>query len=143
VVQIRPVDTAVDGTLTVPRDVRIAGWWRGGARLGEPFGSTLLAAHVDSFTQGLGPYASLLTVRPGQHFILSSAHLTQVFAVVSLAVVPKGTLSRHRRIFSARGPRRLTMVTCAGPYDASRGGYQNLAVITARAVQDATRRGAS
>ena len=66
VVPLRPADTRSDGSLAVPDDIRVAGWWRGGARLGDPFGSTLLAAHVDSFTQGLGPYASLLSVRPGQ-----------------------------------------------------------------------------
>jgi hypothetical protein len=142
VVPIKPVDTARDGRLDVPADIRIAGWWRGGSRLGDPFGSTLLAAHVDSFTQGLGPYASLLSVRPGQHITVSSTHLTQDFSVVSLALVPRGTLARHPRFFSARGPRRLTLVTCAGPYLPTHGGYQNLAVITARPVHAVGRRGA-
>lgn len=134
VVPIRPVDTARNGSLAVPENIRVAGWWRGGARLGDPFGSMLLAAHVDSFRQGLGPYASLLSVRPGQRITVSSAHLIQDFAVVSLALLPRGTLARHPRIFSARGPRRLTLVTCAGPYVPAHGGYQNLAVITARPV---------
>jgi Sortase domain len=142
VVPIRPVDTARDGRLAVPEDVKVAGWWRGGSRLGDPFGSTLLAAHVDSFTQGLGPYASLLSVQPGQQITVSSTHLTQDFAVVSLALVPRGTLARHPRFFSARGPRRLTLVTCAGPYLPTHGGYQNLAVITARPVDAVGRRGA-
>ena len=142
VVPIEPVDTARDGRLDVPADIQIAGWWRGGSRLGDPFGSTLLAAHVDSFTQGLGPYASLLSVRPGQHITVSSTHLTQDFAVVSLALVPRGTLARHPGFFSARGPRRLTLVTCAGPYLPTHGGYQNLAVITARPVHAVGRRGA-
>jgi hypothetical protein len=136
VVPIQPVGTAPDGRLAVPADIRVAGWWRGGARLGDPFGSTLLAAHVDSSTQGLGPYAGLLSVRAGQRISLSSAHLTQTFSVVSLALVPRGMLSRHPGIFSSHGPRRLTLVTCAGPYVATRGGYQNLAVVTARAVHD-------
>ncbi len=140
VVPVLPAGTASDGRLAVPDDIRIAGWWRGSARLGDPFGSTLLAAHVDSFTQGLGPFAGLLSARSGQHVTLRSRHLTQTYAVVSLALVPRGTLSQHPRIFSARGPRRLTLVTCAGPYDAARGGYQNLAVITARPVQDAVAR---
>ena len=140
VVPVLPAGTASDGRLAVPDDIRIAGWWRGSARLGDPFGSTLLAAHVDSFTQGLGPFAGLLSARSGQHVTLRSRHLTQTYAVVSLALVPRGTLSQHPRIFSARGPRRLTLVTCAGPYDPARGGYQNLAVITARPVQDAVAR---
>jgi hypothetical protein len=140
VVPIVPAGTAQDGSLAVPEDIRVAGWWRGGSRLGDPFGSTLLAAHVDSFTQGLGPYAGLLSATAGQHITVSSAHLRQTFAVVSLAVVPRGTLSQHPRIFSASGPRRLTLVTCAGPYDVARGGYQNLAVVTARPITEALRR---
>ena len=141
-VAIRPARTASDGSLDVPGDIRVAGWWQGGARLGDPFGSTLLAAHVDSFTQGLGPYASLLVVRPGQQITLSSAHLSQTFSVVSLALVHRGTLSRHPRIFSARGPRRLTLVTCAPPYVPARGGYQNLAVVTALPERDVVRKAA-
>ncbi len=139
VVPVRPAGTGADGSLSVPDDVRIAGWWRGGSRLGDPFGSTLLAAHVDSFSQGLGPFAGLLSVRPGQRIVVGSARLEQVFAVTSLRVIPRGTLPQHQGIFSARGPRRLTLVTCAGPYDASHGGYQNLALITAAPVGDVAR----
>jgi hypothetical protein len=142
VVPVRPVGTAADGSLAVPDDIRVAGWWRGGALLGDPFGSTLLAAHVDSITQGLGPYASLLTVRPGERITVSSRHLTQTFSVVSLALVRRGTLAQHPRIFSAGGPRRLSLVTCAGPYVGARGGYQNLAVITARPLGDVARKSA-
>ncbi len=140
VVPVRAVGTDGDGTLAVPHDIRVAGWWRGGARLGDPFGSLLLAAHVDSTTQGLGPYASLLSVRAGQRITVTSAHLRQTFAVASLSLVPRHGLAGQPRIFSARGAHRLTLVTCAGPYDASRGGYQNLAVVTARPVGDVVRR---
>lgn len=131
VVPVRPAGTTRTGSLAVPDDIRMAGWWRGGSRLGDPFGATLLAAHVDSFTQGLGPYAGLLSVRAGQRVVLTSPHLTQTFAVVSLRLVPRRTLARRHHLFSARGDRRLVLVTCAGPYDATRGGYQNLAVVTA------------
>jgi hypothetical protein len=138
VVPVRAVGTAADGSLDVPDDIRVAGWWRGGARIGDPFGSTLVAAHVDSYTQGLGPYASLLAARAGQRIEVSSAHLSQAFAVISLRVWPRHALRRHPEIFSARGARRLTLVTCAGPFLADHGGYQNLAVITARPLRDAT-----
>jgi hypothetical protein len=140
VVPIRPAGTAGDGSLAVPVDIRVAGWWRGGSRLGDPFGATLVAAHVDSFTQGLGPYASLLSARAGQQIVLSSAHLTQTFSVVSLRLVPRATLPQQHRLFSPRGHRRLVLVTCAGPYDAARGGYQNLAVVTASPSTDVQRR---
>jgi hypothetical protein len=136
VVPIRPAGNAPDGSLAVPEDIRVAGWWRGGSRLGDPFGATLLAAHVDSVRQGLGPYASLLSAHAGQRIAVASAHLKQTFSVVSLQLVPRSTLAQHRRLFAARGDRRLVLVTCAGPYDVRRGGYQNLAVITAVPTTD-------
>jgi hypothetical protein len=141
-VAIRAVDSRPDGTLDVPSDIRVAGWWRGGSSLGDPFGSTLVAAHVDSFAQGLGPFASLLSVRPGQKVVLTSAHLRQSFAVTSLRLVPQGTLAHRHWIYAARGQRRLTLVTCAGPFVAHRGGYQNLAVVTATPTGAAVRAGA-
>jgi hypothetical protein len=131
VVRVVAVSTRADGILDVPDDVRVAGWWRGGARVGDPFGSTLVAAHVDSGTQGLGPYAELLTARPGARIVLGSAHLTQPFRVTSLRLVARGTLADDAWMYAVSGRRRVTLVTCAGPYDRARGGYQNLAVVTA------------
>jgi hypothetical protein len=137
---VRPAGTGPDGALEVPADIRVAGWWRGGSRLGDPFGAIVLAAHVDSDRQGLGPYASLLSVRPGMRVEVASRHLRETFAVVSLQLVPRARLSSHRDIFSARGPGRLVMITCAGPYDPARGGYQNLAVVTATPASAPVRR---
>ncbi|CUR60155.1 putative Peptidase C60 sortase A and B [metagenome] len=140
VVPIRAVSTTASGRLDVPDDVRTAGWWRGGSRIGDPFGSTLLAAHVDSTTQGLGPYAQLLSVRAGQRITVSTAGLTQEFEVRSLRLVAQGSLADRTWIFAPSGPRRLTLVTCAPPYDRTRGGYQNLAIVTARPVAPPSRR---
>ena len=133
-VAVKAVSTTADGLLDVPDDIRTAGWWRGGSRLGDPFGSTLIAAHIDSRTQGLGPYAELLQVERGARIVVRSQHLVQRFAVTSLRLVPRSSLADAPELFAASGPRRLTMVTCAGPYLADRGGYQNLAVVTARPV---------
>jgi len=130
-VRVNPVGTTGAGVLAVPEDVDVAGWWVGGSRLGDPFGSILVAAHVDSRGQGLGPFAELLTVDPGTRVRLASASLQQVFEVRSRRLVPQDSLVDDSWIFAATGSVRLTLVTCAPPYDASRGGYRNLAVITA------------
>ena len=142
VVPIVPVATTTDGLLDVPDDVEWAGWWQGGSRLGDPFGSALVAAHVDSRTQGLGPYAELLEARAGQRVLLTSAHLQQTFVITSLELVAQGPLTDQQQMFAPSGPMRLTLVTCAPPYDASSGGYQNLAVVTAEPVSAPTRKGA-
>jgi hypothetical protein len=130
-VAVAAVGTTRAGLLDVPADVGVAGWWEGGARLGDPFGSVLVAAHVDSRTQGLGPFAELLEVERGERLLLESAGLRQVFEVRARRLVPQGSLVDDSWLFDAAGPARLTLVTCAPPYVASRGGYQNLAVVTA------------
>lgn len=138
VVPVRPVSTGADGSLDIPEDIRNAGWWRGGAKLGDPFGSMLIAAHVDSRTQGLGPYAVLLSVSPGARFTATGADgLTQTFAVSERRVVARDKLSTVPDVFSAAGSPRLTMVTCAGPYNRADGGYENLAIVTAKPVAPA------
>ncbi len=140
-VPVLPAGTTTDGVLDVPDDIRTAGWWRGGSRLGDPFGSTLIAAHIDSRTQGLGPYAELLDVGPGDRVVLRSSGLVQQFSVLSRRLVPRSASADVVSLADVSGPRRLTLVTCAGPYDADHGGYQNLAVVTARPVtQPAPRR---
>ena len=141
-VDVDAVSTTSDAMLDVPDDIRTAGWWRGGSRIGDPFGSTLIAAHIDSRTQGLGPYAELLRVERGARIVVRSRHLVQRFAVTSLRVVPRASLAKTTDLFAPSGPRRLTMVTCAGPYDAAQGGYQNLAVVTAHPVTQPASRGA-
>ena len=130
-VVVETVGTTPAGLLDVPDDVEVAGWWRGGARLGDPFGSILVAAHVDSRTQGLGPFAELLTAPTGARLRLRSAGLRQTYEIRSRRLVEQGLLSDDSWIFDAAGDARLTLVTCAPPYDPDRGGYQNLAVVTA------------
>jgi hypothetical protein len=130
-VAVSAVGTTRAGLLDVPADVAVAGWWEGGARLGDPFGSVLVAAHVDSRTQGLGPFAELLEVDRGARLLLESAGLRQSFEIRSRRLVPQGSLVDDSWLFDASGPARLTLVTCAPPYVAARGGYQNLAVVTA------------
>jgi hypothetical protein len=139
-VPIRPVSTRADRTLDVPENITTAGWWRGGARMGDPFGSMLVAAHIDSRTQGLGPFSELLEVRPGQRVGVTSRHLQQQFEIRSRRLVPQGSLAHQRWLFAPTGSARLTLVTCAPPYDPGRGGYQNLAVVTATPLTEPVRR---
>jgi len=128
------VGTGADGALEIPVDIRRAGWWDGGSRLGDPFGSVVLAAHVDSFTQGLGPAVELLSAEVGEHVRLAAAHLTQDYRVTSVRLVPRFDLRHQTAVFSALGGRRLALITCGGTYDKARGGYQDNVVVLARPV---------
>jgi hypothetical protein len=133
VLPVHAIGTGRDGELAVPDDARTAGWWRGGARVGDALGKTLLAAHVDSQQRGLGPYAELYATRPGARVVLRSDGLRQVFRIRSVRLVPRGSEASHPGLYSNRGARRLVLVTCAPPYDA-RLGYRNLVVVTAEPI---------
>ena len=142
-VRVRPATTLRSGRLDVPDDIDEAGWWRGGARIGDPFGSILVAGHVDAADQGLGAFAELLGVRAGTAVRVRSRHLEQTFRVRSLRLVPRDRVRDTVAVSSVRGPRRLTLVTCAPPYLPAEGGYQNLAVVTAVPTGDARTRSGS
>ena len=63
-----PVGLRADGSLVIPDDPQVVGWWTGGSMAGEPFGSVVLAGHVDSAARGVGVLAGLagLRARPGR-----------------------------------------------------------------------------
>lgn len=132
VLPVDPAATLPDGALAVPQDVRRAGWWVGSSRLGDPFGSVVLAAHVDSFTQGVGPAVELLSARPGDIVRLAGQHLAQRYRITSVRLVPQVDLRHQTVVFSAAGDRRLVLITCGGDYDPSLGGYQDNVVVVAR-----------
>jgi len=119
------------GQLSLPDDVGRAGWWRGSARLGDPFGAIVVAAHVDSFSQGIGPIAQLLGARPGDGLTLESRGLHHEFVVSSTRLVPRTELGTLAPLLAFTGGHRLVVITCGGPYDRELGGYRDNLVVVA------------
>jgi hypothetical protein len=138
VVPVHAVSTGRDGQLDVPDDPRSAGWWRGGSRVGDPSGKTLLAAHIDSPSQRLGPFAELYDARPGLQLELRSSGLRQDFRVRSVQLIRRESIAARPDLYSPSGTRELVLVTCAPPYDPAHGGYQNLVVLVAGPTGPAT-----
>lgn len=122
--------TTVDGQLQVPGARRV-GWWDGGAEAGDPFGSVVLAGHVDSKTEGLGFFSRLLGVRRGEVVVLNGSGHTASYRVVSVVSVRKDALATKSGAFDQTTDHRLVLITCTGAYDASRGGYEDNLVVTA------------
>ncbi|HZX03377.1 class F sortase [Kribbella sp.] len=123
--------TTVDGQLQVPAKAENVGWWDGGAEAGDPYGSVVLAGHVDTKTEGLGYFARLRDVRPGELVVLRGSGHAASYRVVSVAAVRKDALAATSGAFDQTVEQRLVLITCTGTYDASRGGYQDNLVVTA------------
>ena len=129
-VPVGAVGVAPDGSMAIPTDVNRAGWYRFGPAPGQP-GSVVLVGHVDSRTQGLGAFARLAAVEVGDRVLVSvRSGRTYTYRVVARELLPKRSLPTEE-LWSRSGSPRLTLITCGGPYDPDRGGYQDNLVVTA------------
>ncbi|HYI52517.1 MAG TPA: class F sortase [Microlunatus sp.] len=132
--EVEPVST-VDGELQIPEHVDHLGWWDGSSWLGDPFGSTVIAGHVDSATGGLGFFARLLEIRRGDRVqLLGGAGQRQTFRVTSVRTVDQNALAGDSSALAQTGDHRLVLITCTGAYRQGRGYESNLVVTAERSA---------
>ncbi len=128
---VQPAAT-VDGLLRVPENVRHVGWWDGSAWAGEVFGSTVIAGHVDSDTDGIGFFARLLRIKVGDTVTLSGDSHRLKYRVTSVNKVARKALATQSQAFEQTGPPRLVLITCTGNFHRDRGGYDSNLVVVAK-----------
>jgi LPXTG-site transpeptidase (sortase) family protein len=128
---VRPAAT-VDGLLRVPENVRHVGWWDGSARAGEPFGSTVIAGHVDSDTGGIGFFARLRRAKVGDTITLRADSHRLTYRVTAVEKVARKALATESQAFQQTGPHRLVLITCTGDFHRDRGGYDSNLVVVAK-----------
>ena len=121
-----------DGTVEVPVDPAVAGWYRLGPAPGDR-GSSVILGHVDS-ADGPAVFYRLSELDPGDRVrVLLDDGTTARFAVHAVTTYPNAEFP-GRRVYAAAAGRQLNLVTCGGAYDAGRGGYQANVVVNARLV---------
>jgi Sortase domain len=125
------VSTLDDGSLELPEDPSRMGWWSGGSLAGAPYGSVVLAGHLDSRLYGLG-FASLMEgLGDGDEVTLSDATRERRYRVERTYLLPRTRLADLAALFAGNGPARLVMITCGGSYDRARGAYSDNLVVEA------------
>ncbi len=132
-VPVVPVGARPDGVLALPEDPGTGGWWPLGARTGSGTGTVLIAGHVDSREDGLGPFAALHGTRVGAGLAVTGADA----GVRRYRVTARRTYRQEELpadLFSRTGAHRLALVTCAGPYDRASGRYERNLVLYAAPV---------
>lgn len=122
----------VDGLLVVPENVQHVGWWDGSAQAGEAFGSTVIAGHVDSATEGIGFFVRLRRIKVGDTVTLRADSHRLQYRVTSVRKVAKKALATDSQAFQQSGPHRLVLITCTGRYHRDRGGYDSNLVVMAK-----------
>jgi LPXTG-site transpeptidase (sortase) family protein len=130
---IVPVAT-VGRELVVPEDPGRVGWWDGSSYVGDPYGSTVIAGHVDIVDRGLGFFFRLWNIKVGERVVLRAGHLRQAYKITALRQVARTDLVDDEEVFDIGGPPRLVLITCAGDFRADRGGYSRNLIVVARPV---------
>ncbi|MET1004068.1 MAG: class F sortase [Propionibacteriaceae bacterium] len=124
---------ADDGRMQLPESNRDVAWYAFGARPGDRQGTTVMAAHVDTRAEGLGPFARLRTMNRGDKIkIADTSGRTYAYEVTDVDDVKKSNVELDQ-LFRLDGDPQLKVLTCGGPYRRSTG-YRDNIVVTARPV---------
>ena len=118
--------------MALPETVNELSWYKFGSGPQEP-GATVIAGHVDTKSEGIGPLARLERLDKGDRISLRVGRASVDYRVEEVREVSKSLLDLDS-LFSRSGPPRLHLVTCAGAYDPDQGGYQANLVVIARPV---------
>jgi hypothetical protein len=128
---VRPTGVARDGQMALPASNGRLGWYRYGPSPGQPEGSSVLAGHVDTAREGVGPLVRLGALRPGDGIRVRLADGSVVdYRTRSVQRYGKDRLPLAA-LFDRTGPAVLRIITCTGRYDEEAGGYQENLVVTA------------
>ncbi|MEP9361704.1 class F sortase [Nocardioides sp. CN2-186] len=121
-----------DGTVEVPKDPDLAGWYHLGPPPGA-HGPAVILGHVDS-VDGPAVFARLSELGPGDRVRVALDDGSSVTFVVHSVRTYANADFPARQVYGGHGRRELNLVTCGGAYDADRGGYQANVVVNARWV---------
>jgi Sortase domain len=119
-----------DGTLQVPSDPSVAGWYALGPRPGEP-GASVIAGHVDSWERPAVFYR-LGELSPGSFVRIGLTNGTQVrFRVYAVREFAKAAFPSNL-VYGPTQDAELRLITCGGPWDTQTGHYLDNVVVFAR-----------
>ena len=123
-----------EGAMALPKNAATAGWYRFGPGLRETAGATVIAAHVDSPHDGVGPFSRLKDAAVGSLVNVSADDgSTVAYTVTEVRSVGK-IGAPMAEVFDRAGSPRLTLVTCDGVFDYDTGHYVDNVIVTAIAV---------
>ncbi|HEX5469352.1 MAG TPA: class F sortase [Gaiellaceae bacterium] len=119
-----------DGTLEVPTDYAVAGWYELGPKPGQR-GAAVIVGHVDS-KEGPAVFYRLGELEPGSKVRVAWADGSDVrFRVYAVREYAK-TAFPTALVYGRTSAPELRLITCGGPFDASTGHYLDNVVVFAR-----------
>lgn len=126
---VEAVGVTADYSMATPSQTSKTGWYSQGSVPGAP-GDAVIDGHLDTEAGGPAVFSRLSQLRAGDPVIVVLADGREArFTVNRIANVPY--MSRPAGLFQTDGPPRLTLITCAGAWDALRGVYADRLVVDA------------
>jgi sortase (surface protein transpeptidase) len=118
-----------DGTIEVPEEWDVAGWFKGSARPGQP-GPAVIVGHVDS-RMGPAVFYKLRALVPGDKILVDQRDgRTAKFVVHRVERHEKSRFPTADVYFPTLRP-VLRLVTCGGTFDQSIGHYRDNVIVFA------------
>ncbi|GAA1889635.1 class F sortase [Asanoa iriomotensis] len=120
-----------DGTLEVPSDYEVAGWYAGGPSPGEVGGPpAVIAGHVDSST-GPAVFYRLHELKKGSTIAVTGIDgVVHTFAVYRMADYSK-TAFPAAEVYAPTDRAELRLITCSGDFDRNQRSYTDNLVVYA------------
>ncbi len=135
--RVDPVQRIKNGSLAVPSNPRVLGWWARSAVPGSPVGTAVIDGHVDSAVAGLGALFYLHTLKPGARLIVIGPQGRLAYTVVGVREYPKSNFPKDL-LFTQHVVGRLVIITCGGPFnEATRSYLDNVVAFAVPAARGA------
>ncbi|MEV0716907.1 class F sortase [Asanoa sp. NPDC050611] len=129
---LTPLGRNADGTVAVPVDPDVAGWYREGARPGQP-GPAVILGHVDSRV-GPAVFYDLHALRAGTQVSVERSDGSRVaFRVTGQVRVAKSRFPTDL-VYAPTLEPSLRLVTCGGTFDHAVGHYRDNVIVYADAA---------
>ena len=120
-----------DGTLQVPADYGLAGWYSDGPAPGDTGPPAVIVGHVDS-KAGPGIFYRLPELHTGDAVLVRRADGFDVrFRVYRTADYPKASFPADK-VYAVTKQPELRLITCTGTFDKASGHYTSNRVVYAR-----------
>lgn len=125
-----PLGIQPDGSLAVPEDFSLTGWYENGPEPGEP-GPAVIVGHVDSHV-GPAAFFRLHEMTPGQLIMIETADgTTLTFIVERVERHPKDRFPTAA-VYGSTDHQSLRLITCTGTFDRVAASYRDNVIVFAR-----------
>jgi sortase (surface protein transpeptidase) len=124
-----------DGTLEVPKNYDLVGWYNGGPTPGE-LGPAVVAGHV-SLRNGTAVFRQLYLLAPGDKLTIDRKDgTTATFKVTKVKQVPQNSDFPTEAVYGNIDHAGIRLITCGGAFNRNTGKYSHNTVVFGQLVTD-------